>query len=74
MLDVSSRSAWQTESLWGQLRCPLADGVDGWRDDMMEAGWLVDSCLGLSHHHAALGLCVACLASATVEKKKKKDL
>lgn len=25
----------------GQLQCPLADGVDGWLDDMMEAGWLV---------------------------------
>lgn len=25
----------------GQLECPLADGLDGWLDDMMEAGWLV---------------------------------
>lgn len=25
----------------GQLQCPLADGLDGWLDDMMEAGWLV---------------------------------
>lgn len=49
----------------GQLECPLADGLDGWLDDMMEAGWLVlgvvwmtrglASCLGLAHH-ASRGL------------------
>lgn len=26
--------------LVGQSECPLADGLDGWLDDMMEAGWL----------------------------------
>ena len=43
----------------GQLECPLADGLDGWLDDMMEAGWLAPveemtrglaCCLGLVRH------------------------
>lgn len=31
---------WASQVFMGQLQCPLADGLDGWLDEMMEAGWL----------------------------------